>query len=262
MNHGICLSLKGESLQISFKNFNKNQNEQHSHPSLFAAIRNAAASYSSGRCADVHPGSLSRNGQKILAVRFAGLVLGLFFLVIFALPFKVGQGLDRAGGGGHGSITPAFAGFDRTILGPSVSRRSEGTSDRASQPPAPNSGEEKQPDSGNGFSAGEEINAAGSSPGYNIDFLARAVAIHETGNCTTGIGPRYKNCFGIKRGGRFVRYETPAHSYEDFKRVWEKYYGRFPTKRDAVRWTGNDRPYEWLSTVVREYQKQIDEAKS
>lgn len=33
---------------------------------------------------------------------------------------------------------------------------------------------------------------------YDLDKLAKAVAIAETGNCTKGYGKEYNNCFGIK----------------------------------------------------------------
>lgn len=35
---------------------------------------------------------------------------------------------------------------------------------------------------------------------FDLDRLARAVAIAETGNCTKGYGKTYNNCFGIKSG--------------------------------------------------------------
>jgi len=33
---------------------------------------------------------------------------------------------------------------------------------------------------------------------YDLDKLAKAVAIAETGNCTKGYGKEYFNCFGIR----------------------------------------------------------------
>ncbi len=96
--------------------------------------------------------------------------------------------------------------------------------------------------------------------GYDLDKLARAVAQHETGNCTANVGAaRVNNCFGIRAWdahGRpyFKRYATPEDSYADFKRIWSTYYGRFPDLALARRYSGNDRPGQWLSNVAMFYK--------
>jgi hypothetical protein len=93
--------------------------------------------------------------------------------------------------------------------------------------------------------------------GYDLDKLARAVAHAETGNCTKGAGLSHNNAFGIMtwpNGKRqFKRYATCEESYEDFKRIWSRYYGRFPDHRLAVKYTGNDRADTWLANVKAIY---------
>jgi hypothetical protein len=99
----------------------------------------------------------------------------------------------------------------------------------------------------------------------DLDKLAYAVAMAETANCTTGMGPTRNNCFGIKNGNtapcdrmsasRFCIYETPEQSYEAFKKIWSTWYKGFPTIAQARRWTGNDRPHHWLNTVTQYYNE-------
>jgi len=94
----------------------------------------------------------------------------------------------------------------------------------------------------------------------NLDKLAKAVAIAETGNCTAGYGLEYNNCFGIKNGNtapcprigrnRMCIYESPEESYAAFKIIWSRWYKNVPpTRGNAVIWTGNDRPDTWLKHV-------------
>jgi len=100
--------------------------------------------------------------------------------------------------------------------------------------------------------------------GFDINKLAKAVAMHETANCTTGIGPEYNNCFGIKNGntapcpqiGRsnFCVYQDPQESYEAFKTIWTRWYGELPNLEMATRWSGNDRAYNWRNNVLHFYK--------
>ena len=83
----------------------------------------------------------------------------------------------------------------------------------------------------------------------DINRLAHAVAIAETGNCTTGVGITHTNCFGIRYGGKWQKYDSPDDSYTDFKRIWLKSYKTFPTLQQAARWTGNDRVVTWRNRV-------------
>jgi hypothetical protein len=84
----------------------------------------------------------------------------------------------------------------------------------------------------------------------NLDKIAYCVAYHETKNFTIGYGKTHKNGYGImtwENGYREPkRYNTQEESTNDFKRIWSKYYGgRVPTYKDAVKWSGNDRPEAW-----------------
>lgn len=89
---------------------------------------------------------------------------------------------------------------------------------------------------------------------YNLNKLARAVAMHETHDCQDKQGAALvNNCFGIIRNGRFVRYATKEDSYADFKQIWTKYYGRFPDLELAKRYSGNDRSRTWLNNVIKFY---------
>lgn len=97
---------------------------------------------------------------------------------------------------------------------------------------------------------------AKSLPGVDLDKLAKAVAMHETANCTKG-SARFNNCFGIKYAGKFARYATKEASYADFKRIWSKptgyYRGQFPTLALAKKYSGNDRASIWLKNVSHFY---------
>ena len=92
----------------------------------------------------------------------------------------------------------------------------------------------------------------------DIDALAMAVSFAETDLCTTGTALLYNNCVGIRVNGQFARYDTTDKSLDDFKYRWTKYYGgRFPTRKAAAIWTGNDRPDTWLELVKEEYARRI-----
>lgn len=94
--------------------------------------------------------------------------------------------------------------------------------------------------------------------GYDLDKLAHAVAFAETGHCTDGTAIKRNNCFGImswdKNGNRYPRYfKSHEESFTEFKRIWVKYYGRFPDKKLADKWTGKDKPDSWLQNVTTYY---------
>ena len=97
-----------------------------------------------------------------------------------------------------------------------------------------------------------------------IDKIAYAVAVAETGNCTKGYGISHNNCFGIKKGktypcttkgrNKMCNFASKEESYKAFKIIWQKWYGGFPTLRMAQTWTGNDRSELWLTNVKKTYQ--------
>lgn len=106
----------------------------------------------------------------------------------------------------------------------------------------------------------QEINSvARESELFDIDRLAKAVAMHETKDCGLDYGASAKNnCFGIMSftsGGQryFKGYDSKEESYEDFKRIWSTWYGEMPTHTLAVKYSGNDRPDEWLANVTHFY---------
>lgn len=102
-------------------------------------------------------------------------------------------------------------------------------------------------------------------PDFDLDRLARAVAMAETGNCTKGYGKTYSNCFWIKSGktapcpkvgkNKMCIYEKPEDSYEAFKVIWAKWYKWHPNLVSAQRWTGHDNAVRWLSHVNLHYNK-------
>jgi len=61
-------------------------------------------------------------------------------------------------------------------------------------------------------------------PPFDLNRLAYAVSMAETGNCTLGYGKTHNNAVGIRRKGKFIKYPTCEASKEDFKRTWMKYY--------------------------------------
>ena len=102
---------------------------------------------------------------------------------------------------------------------------------------------------------------------YDIDRLAKAVARHETGNCTLGYGKEYNNCFGIKNGNtapckkigrnRMCIYNTPQDSYVAFKKIWSRWYSGMPTLQKARKWSGNDNAVAWYNNVTNFYNEHI-----
>ena len=92
----------------------------------------------------------------------------------------------------------------------------------------------------------------------DLDKLAYAVSMAETGGCKDGTALKRHNCFGImqwdKKGLRSPKwYNTKEESFADFKRIWSKSYKRFPDLALARKWTGNDNPATWLKNVKHYY---------
>lgn len=95
---------------------------------------------------------------------------------------------------------------------------------------------------------------------YDIDCLADAVAVAETGYCQEGSGLTRNNCFGIMawtaEGKRYLKsYEKNEDSFEDFKRIWEKGYDMYPNMDAADAWTGKDNAATWLGNVNTAYDR-------
>lgn len=94
----------------------------------------------------------------------------------------------------------------------------------------------------------------------DLDKLAWAVAMHETGYCTNLGSPTANarnNCWGImtwKNGPRELKtYSTTNEGSEDFKRIWARYYGGLPTYQDAEKYSGKDRAQAWYYNVLWAY---------
>lgn len=93
----------------------------------------------------------------------------------------------------------------------------------------------------------------------NLEKLAHAVAVAETGDCTKGTGVTKNNChgiFGCVNGVCGPRaFKSKEQSYEEFQKLWITKYGdRFPTIKDAQRYTASDGK-RWLNTVRVVYHK-------
>lgn len=111
----------------------------------------------------------------------------------------------------------------------------------------------------------KEVKAHVEPKWYDIDRLARAVAMAETGNCTKWYGKTYNNCFWIRNGNtapcpkvgrnRMCIYEKPEDSYKAFKTIWTKWYAWKPNLKMAQRWTWHDNAVRWLSHVNLHYNK-------
>lgn len=99
----------------------------------------------------------------------------------------------------------------------------------------------------------------------DMDKLARAVAIAETGNCTKGYGKTHFNCHGIKSGntypcpwtpkGKMCKFKDKEESFIAFKVIWGKWYKIHPNLVSAQRWTGHDNAVRWLYHVNLHYEK-------
>jgi hypothetical protein len=95
---------------------------------------------------------------------------------------------------------------------------------------------------------------------FDLDKLAHAVAVAETGNCTTGMALTRNNCHGImawKNGRRYGRsFKTMGESFAAFKDLWTRLYGgRFPTMADARKYAGPTDASNWLANVTRVYYR-------
>jgi len=95
--------------------------------------------------------------------------------------------------------------------------------------------------------------------GTDLEKLAKAVALHETNDCTKGNSAIiHKNAFGIREcyGGRcygFKTYRNCEESFLDFERIWSSYYNKFPDIELARKYSGNDRADSWLRNVKNFY---------
>lgn len=83
--------------------------------------------------------------------------------------------------------------------------------------------------------------------GYDMERLSYCIAMSETSNCTAGVGVSRNNCFGIKRNGSFVIYDSPEQSYADFRATWIRGYNMLPNLQVAWSWTRDGNEHTWLN---------------
>ena len=98
---------------------------------------------------------------------------------------------------------------------------------------------------------------------FDINKLAKAVAKHETKDCTLWYGASHNNCFWIKHANTapcpwvpkmaMCKYDTQEESYEAFKIIWAKWYVWLPTYAKAKKWSWDDRARDWLNNVLYFY---------
>lgn len=100
-------------------------------------------------------------------------------------------------------------------------------------------------------------------PDFDLDKLARAVAMAETGNCTKGYGKTHNNCHWIKSWntypcpwtpkGKMCKFKNTEESFTAFRVIWSKWYKTLPTHNQAVRWTWADSSVTWRKHVLYFY---------
>lgn len=91
---------------------------------------------------------------------------------------------------------------------------------------------------------------------YDIDKLAYAIAMAETGDCTTGMGKTKNNCFGIMTWESGTRegkvFDSKEQAYKHFKYIWTTKYNT-PLKYHSV--------YSWVhGSLADPTDERIDEA--
>jgi len=90
----------------------------------------------------------------------------------------------------------------------------------------------------------------------DMDKLAMAVALQETGYCTSKGSPTANsrnNCWGIMGRNGLKAYKTKEEGKADFIRIWNTYYGGIPTYKQAKRYSGNDKAEAWYYNVLFAY---------
>jgi|TARA_Y100000310_G_C20509958_1_gene728330 hypothetical protein len=107
---------------------------------------------------------------------------------------------------------------------------------------------------GGSFSIGDETPLKSSN--LDLGRLTLAIAQHETGFFTTGVGVTHNNGCGIRRNGAFERYETPEESLIDCTEVLNRHYEGMTVEQIAQYWTTTQRE-EWINNVTYFYNKSI-----
>ena len=100
---------------------------------------------------------------------------------------------------------------------------------------------------------------------FDVDKLAKAVAMHETKDCQLWYGSKYNNCFWIKNwntapceriwNNKMCIYNSPEESYKAFKKIWTETWYNWPVTREkAIVWSWDDRAEDWYQNVTHFYE--------
>jgi len=105
----------------------------------------------------------------------------------------------------------------------------------------------------------QEVKTSYNKP-IDLEKLYHAVAVAESGNCSTAWHQKAKNCVSImtwEGGYRHLKtFPSIEASKRAFKELWKNHYGnKFPGYAEAKKYTGNDNPANWLSTVIQKYNQ-------
>ncbi len=111
----------------------------------------------------------------------------------------------------------------------------------------------------NNTGVSEQKKEHASPASYNLDNLAKCVAVAETSWCTTGMWRTKNNCFGIMHRPNWKRtwktYSSKQASFYHFKRIWNKSYWAYPNYKLARKRTWWDKPKIRLNIVNSCYYK-------
>lgn len=89
---------------------------------------------------------------------------------------------------------------------------------------------------------------------FDIDRLAHAIAVAETGDCTAGVGLSKHNCHSINSRKGYLTFESRDAEYVYWKAMWLRVYGdHFPSWQEAKKYTANPDPYRWYCVVKIKY---------
>lgn len=104
--------------------------------------------------------------------------------------------------------------------------------------------------------------ALNSAPSYDLDKVAKAIAISETGDCKAGVGVSLNNCHGLKYAAwlgcekghlNYCKFSSPEESYIAFKKVWVRGYNRLPDLAIAKRYSSEEAGPYWLEKFYKYY---------
>lgn len=89
---------------------------------------------------------------------------------------------------------------------------------------------------------------------YDIEKLAKAIAMHETKMGTVGQGKSKNNVCGITKNGKFKYYNSKEEALEDCKRVITQFYSNSTIYQMSRKYTTTQQD-EWFNNVTYFYNK-------